>query len=1057
MASIFIDYDKLSLYHGFSKTPVSSKIELGNAINKSGHTVSASEVWADEIPYFGKFGDTDLAHTKVSKDTVYGDMLFIGGTSYYKRNEVEYSEGKTFNELWTDVTADFKDGYVFENRHGKGVIVYHENQYLQNLEDANNANTNSENCAARLWVYETKEGETKKVSRLVEQFVGPTDKTLNGLASVSYAPVISPVGGEAFKDGTEYSLVAFSGTVLWAEDREHNVTPQADGSVTSDFQISCFEYIGDKLSTSIGGQQDKIDELSDIISKISVTAAGGVQAVSEAAKAAGLEIDSVVVDGVTTPTLDIETGSVATGVTKLVTGGAVKTYVDTTALASGGSIAEYIENYVATNAKVSVNGQSATTITVKGTEESSSDIVHIKVTEDKTTPDKFGLTLTATIDAAVLNEDGSIKEDGVVIATIAEKIADSAIKDAIETDKGAIKDAIDSAISDATLNAGTQGDNQIQSATGDTANKLVTAAQVKEYVDENAKVTLTAATATGSTGITINPNGQESTSFTIGIDQTVIATKKSVDDLDTRLDTAEGTLKTLTETGGVIESIQSDIEAIETSLADGGTTAEAIAAAKKAGTDAQTAADAKVADVTVDGTSIVSGDAGAKKAALTTTKGVEITPNAASASTALATEASVAKALASINSVGVSYEVIPDGQTHTSITSPVKGRIYLEKETTTNDADAGVYIEWMYTEKGWEQIGSTKTDHSTYASTITVNGSPKTVSESSVDLGAFASSVTAGNGVESGTVSATGALSLVLTTASTSTAGITKLDSTIADSTSETTAATPKAVKEYADTKVGDLQWFNEADILSTKAEIVDGKLVVSHQEVQLPRDWDGSNISKVVNNEVFDSTGSKIATIEFDKMKSGLNMFYDKTISEFSSDMPLLEDGTGMFSGADFTQFVGDLPSLTIGSFMFQNSDLVEFIGDLSSVQRGLQMFAWCNNLTTFTSELSSLTNGSLMFFETNLSLESVEGIADTINTYDGEFSIYWATLPAESERQALVDELSRIVDKGWTLQTNQELLPLFDSEKYETGSLKVQPLDLDSEPQTVYYVRKK
>lgn len=168
MASIFIDYDKLSLYHSFSKTPVSSKIELGNAINKSGHTVSASEVWADEIPYFGKFGDTDLAHSKVSKDTVYGDMLFIGGTSYYKRNNVEWAEGKSFNDLWTNVTQDFKDGYVFENRHGKGVIVYHENQYLQNLEDANNANTNSENCAARLWVYETKEGETKKVARLVE-------------------------------------------------------------------------------------------------------------------------------------------------------------------------------------------------------------------------------------------------------------------------------------------------------------------------------------------------------------------------------------------------------------------------------------------------------------------------------------------------------------------------------------------------------------------------------------------------------------------------------------------------------------------------------------------------------------------------------------------------------------------------------------------------------------------------------------------------------------------------------------------------------------------------
>ena len=128
-----IDYDKLSLFHGFSKTPVSSKISLGNAINKAGHVVSSSEVWADEIPYFGKFGTTQVAHDTVSKDTTYGDMLFIGGNSYYQRNDVKYAEGKTFNELWTNVTSEFKDGYVFENRHGKGVIVYHQNQYLQNL------------------------------------------------------------------------------------------------------------------------------------------------------------------------------------------------------------------------------------------------------------------------------------------------------------------------------------------------------------------------------------------------------------------------------------------------------------------------------------------------------------------------------------------------------------------------------------------------------------------------------------------------------------------------------------------------------------------------------------------------------------------------------------------------------------------------------------------------------------------------------------------------------------------------------------------------------------
>ena len=311
------------------------------------------------------------------------------------------------------------------------------------------------------------------------------------MASVSYAPVISPVGGEAFKDGKEYSLVAFSGTVLWAENREHNVTSQADGSVTSDFQISCFEYIGDKLSASISDIQSEITELDDKLSKISVTAAGGVQAVSDAAKSAGFEIESVVVEGVTTPTLDLTTATITDGNFASTTGNKDKLVT-----------AADVESYVAKNAKVSVNGQEATTITVAGTPSTSDDIVKIVVTEDKDTTDKIGLTLTATIDEAVFDENGNLEQDGIVIASIAQNIADAAIDSAIkDTTNGAIAGAISDAIEDATLNSGDKGDNQIQNAANDAANKLVTAAQVKEYVEENAQVTVkvgtTEKTATG--------------------------------------------------------------------------------------------------------------------------------------------------------------------------------------------------------------------------------------------------------------------------------------------------------------------------------------------------------------------------------------------------------------------------------------------------------------------------------------------------------------------------------------------------------------------------------
>lgn len=1097
-------------FHVFSKSPSSAATSLGSASNRSGHTVTATDVWAEEIPAFYEVPDMNSTASLSANEN---DLCRVGnGVAIYKNGawSLEYAS-----------YMDIPDGHEFLNASGKPVIRFHKNRLARLLTVKNNAADDGLNSSAKIqgWDKNANSGQgapyeyVETAPKFVSQFVTSTDKIVDGKPSKGYGPFvmagtttgdITKVLNEGTVDDNDYVANSFAGIIQYNKKR------------TDAIYVHAFEYCGNSLKTAYSD----IEELSDIISKISVTAKGGLQGVSDAAETAGIStkwvklVDGKEVDALQTeegayPVLTITTGSVdGNDNAKLVTGSAVQTYV---------------EDYVATNAKVSVNGQSATTITVKGTEESSSDIVHIKVTEDKTTTDKIGLTLTATIDEAVFDENGNLQQDGVVIATIAEKIADSAIKDAIETDKGAIKDAIDSAISGATL-----ADGEKIATTTDTS-KLVTVEDVTTYVSENAKVTLTQ-----GTGITVTPNGEASTSFTVAVDDTV-ATKQSVDDLDTRLDTAEGTLKTLTETGGVIESIQSDIEAIETSLtsgaihneidgvrqtanaakatadtavqtvsksgsstllsvtqtgtavtvglsdtvatksditteinklsaadgaitaldgrvdaietslAAGGTTAEAIAAAKKAGTDAQTAADAKVADVTVDGTSIVSGNAGSKTVALTTTKGVEITPSATSTSTALATEASVAKAIASITSVGVSYEVIPDGQTHTSITTPVNGRIYLEKDTT--NAEAGVYIEWMYTEKGWEQIGSTKTDHSTYASKITVNGSPKTVANSEVDLGAFASSVTAGNGVASGSVSATGALSLTLTAASTSTAGITKLDSTIADSTSETTAATPKAVKEYADTKVGDVQWFGENDILSSKAEIVEGKLVISEQEVVNPKanpyyfqvsDVWNPNITTVVNNEAFVGD-TKFATCELDKLtKSGAMFGYTTNLSEFTSDLSKLDNGEGMFNGA---------------------TELTTFIGDLSSLTAGGGMFGRCNSLITFISDLSSLTTAYDMFVNTNLSLESVECIADTINEGTSTINISWNTLPAEDKRQALVDELSRIVDKGWTLYTNVELTSLFDSEKYQTGEYIVQPKtrDANSEPVTVYYVVKK
>lgn len=146
--------------------------------------------------------------------------------------------------------------------------------------------------------------------------------------------------------------------------------------------------------------------------------------------------------------------------------------------------------------------------------------------------------------------------------------------------------------------------------------------------------------------------------------------------------------------------------------------------------------------------------------------------------------------------------------------------------------------------------------------------------------------------------------------------------------------------------------------------------------------------------------------------------------------------------------------------------NDLETFIGDLSSLESGNSMFNGCNNLETFISDLSSLKSASNMFYYTKLSVDSVSCIADTVAVCPEDavsnyrhLAVTWDTISSVDEptRVELVGELSRIVDKEWTLVTNQELLPLFDSEKYQTGTQTVQPLDLDSEPQTMYYVVKK
>ena len=303
--------DKLSYFHSFSKMPVQSGsnfadgTSLGNAINKSGHTVTSSEVWGSDIPYYGAMGSLDDIKSKVQPYARKNDMCLVTTTGL---TYIYDGEGN-----WSLVNADdatnagkLKAGQLIKNANDEVVLLYHKGETLTNLTAANNANTNSANNAARLWTTIGKDGNACE-SRLVEQFVGPTDKAINGLASVSYSPSIA---NGTLVAGTNYYDYCFSGTILWATAR------------TTATVIDCFEYVGDKLDTSISGLRQSIKDISDVTLKGVVAS---VTADEQTAQKAGITVDNTIS---TTPVIKFTSGSVTSSETKLVTGGAVAAVTD---------------------------------------------------------------------------------------------------------------------------------------------------------------------------------------------------------------------------------------------------------------------------------------------------------------------------------------------------------------------------------------------------------------------------------------------------------------------------------------------------------------------------------------------------------------------------------------------------------------------------------------------------------------------------------------------------------------------------------------------------------
>jgi hypothetical protein len=91
--------------------------------------------------------------------------------------------------------------------------------------------------------------------------------------------------------------------------------------------------------------------------------------------------------------------------------------------------------------------------------------------------------------------------------------------------------------------------------------------------------------------------------------------------------------------------------------------------------------------------------------------------------------------------------------------------------------------------------------------------------------------------------------------------------------------------------------------------------------------------------------------------------------------------------------------------------TSLTSWVADLPNLTVGDGMFNGCSGLTTFIGDLGALTSGVDMFAGCQLSVESVEFIADTLPTVES------GTITLGTTTEAHAEAIAEIEAKGWTV----------------------------------------
>ena len=988
-------------FHVFSKSPGSPTTSLGGARLKSGHTTTTSDVWADEIPAFFKAATQakfDLFSTKAVKD----DLCLFNG-NVYQHN------GTEFVSLGTEAEV-LVDGATFK-KNDKDVIKFHKGRTAINLTADNNNGDGSNNYTAK--IYDAATGSTT----FVPQFISAMDKMVDGIPSLAYDAAVF-AGGSQLAEGltadNDYICNAYAGVIQFNKARSSGVT------------VNAWEYIGDKLTTSISSIRQSIKDISDVTLKGVVAS---VTADENTAQKAGIIVDNTVS---TTPVIKFTGGSVTTDETKLVSGGAVKTYVDTTALAEGGSIAKAIadakgEVMNAINAIQHFNVK-----VVDALPESAAELVentiYLVPEEDKTSgnyveyiaykPEGSETVTTERIGTTAVDLEGyTTDEEYAALAGETGRVTVLEGQIATITSTDITKEgSIAKALADAKTYAEEKASAAKSGAETTAANALAEArteitaeiAQAKSEAIASAEVTITA-----GTGIVVTGEGK-GTTFEIAVSDDV-ATSAALTAL------SETVASNKTELEGKITAAETEIKGTTDALDSRLTDAEA-------GIEALTNGDNSVAKQIETAATAIKGQSLAQTGTLSGMFTVQTEGTVGTGITAInISDTGLAQAIADAKSgaeqTAATNLATARGEITTEISDAVSG---LETKLTTGEDSLGGKVAALE--------GSVKdiTDTTIPAAITTAkDGAVATVkaltlsATDSDDAGKV--TVTLGGTVETPTITVTSSdiasaqtLSDLANTVNTHIAeaaglylSVEKVDTLPADDE----AKTNKIYLVPVDTEAGrennihtEYIWTNNKwEIIGTTA------IDINSLEASAKAAQDAADKAQ---GEV-DAVEEAIAAMDADLSVNGISVKQvDGTITELSESLitaSVPEDATSVEGNV---AYVGSTKHV-IAPDKFQTAaqmpaTLTSWVADLSNLTNGDNMFNGCTGLTVFVGDLSSLTSGVDMFNGCTLDAESLEILAENLPTVSG------GTIDIGASTNATEEVIATIKGKGWIVKSN-------------------------------------